>query len=136
MGKKGQTSLIFIILIPVFMIIAALAVDTGVAMYYEKKQKDVAEEVITTLLKSDLTEDEYYKRAKYIFEENKIDTEYLSINSLGDKITLYNSDVHYSFLGTLFKNISHQSVVEAEGYKDSNGNIVVTFPKDDKNDNQ
>lgn len=133
MGKKGQTSLIFIILIPVFMIIAALVIDTGVAMYYEKKQKNVAEEVITNLLESDLTEEEYYNRAKNIFEKNDIDTEFLSIDTIGGRITLYNSDVHYSFLGTLFKSINHQSVVEAEGYKDSSGKIIITFPKDDKN---
>ena len=135
MGKKGQTSLIFIILIPVIMIIAALAIDTGVSMYYEKKQKNVAEETLINLLESDLTEEEYYNRAKNIFEKNELDTEFLSINVIGNRITLYNSDVHYSFLGTLFKNINHQSIVEAEAYKDTNGKIIVTFPKDDKNGN-
>lgn len=132
MDRKGQSTVIFIILIPVFIIITTLIVDTGINMYNEKKLKNVTEDVLTNLLESDLSEDKYYNRAKNIYETNDIDTDFLSINVTYDnRIELYNSTIYYSFLGTLLNRGNHQTVVEAEGYKNENGEIVIKFIKDD-----
>lgn len=113
------------------MIIAAVAIDTGIGYYYEKKLDNVTKEILTEVIEEDLTEDRSYLRAKNIYEKNKIDTEFLSIKRTEDnKFTIYNSTKHYSFLGNFFHNGTHQSAIEAEGYKDGSGEIVITLKKD------
>ena len=39
MDRKGQSAVLFIILIPVFLLIAGLVVDMGINIYNEKKNK-------------------------------------------------------------------------------------------------
>ena len=53
MDKKGQAAVIFIILIPVFLVMTAMIIDTGINMYSEKKLKNVTSDVLEVLVKSD-----------------------------------------------------------------------------------
>lgn len=137
MDRKGQAALIFIILIPVFMVLAAIIIDTGINMYYEKKLKNITEDVVTNLLENEKLEDlntedqeELIKKAKKIYEDNKINTESLYIEfTYGERIILSNTHTYYSFMNSLFNkgNGNRQIFIEVEAYKDSQSKIVIEY---------
>lgn len=138
MDKKGQAAVIFIILIPVFLVLTAIIVDTGINMYNEKKLENVTVEVMETLVKEeDLqsvtyeNEEEVLKNLKKtairIFEENEIETEYLVLNiSYGGRLSIDNTHKYYSFMNTLFNkgNGMRQININAEGYLENDEVIV------------
>lgn len=129
MDRKGQSAVIFVILIPVFLILAALVVDTGINMYNEKKLKNTTEDILINLLENNVVEEKLEERASLIYENNDIDTEYLQIEkTYGDKIIISNSNECYSFMNSLLNkgNGKRQITVEAEGYL-KNNKVIVTF---------
>lgn len=134
MDKKGQSAVIFIILIPVFLIITAIVVDMGINSYNEKKLKNVTEDVLEVLVESEKLEvEELKKSAVRIYEDNDIGCEYLYIEVLYDnKIKISNNYVYYSFMNSLFNrgNGNRQINVEAIGYKD-NDKLVIEFEGED-----
>ena len=132
MNNKGQSTIIFVILIPIFIIFAVLIADTAINIYNDKKLKNITEEVLTDILENNVSEEKIESRARIIYEENDIDTEYLNIEISSDKkIKIYNSTLYYSVINSIFKNGTRQSVVRAVGYLDSNNNVIVEFIKDD-----
>ena len=129
MDRKGQSAVLFIILIPVFLLIAGLVVDMGINIYNEKKIKNVTEDVLINLLENNVEEDKIKDKAILIYDNNNIDTEYLQIEkSYGDKITIINSNEYYSFMNSILNkgNGKRQTIVEASGYID-NGQVIITF---------
>lgn len=140
MDRKGQAALVLIILIPVFMVLAAIIIDTGINMYYDKKLKNVTEDVVTNLLENENIKEidseneeqieEIIKKAKKIYEDNKINTESLYIEfAYGERIILSNTHIYYSFMNSLFNkgNGNRQIFIEVEAYKDSKGEIVIEY---------
>lgn len=129
MDRKGQSAVLFIILIPVFLLIAVLVVDMGINVYNEKKLKNVTEDVLINLLENNVEEDKIKDKATLIYENNNIDTEYLQIEkSYGDKITIIISNEYYSFMNSILNkgNGKRQTTVEASGYI-NNGQVIITF---------
>lgn len=139
MNKKGQAAVIFIILIPVFLVLTAIIVDTGINMHNEKKLNNVTNDVMEVLLDEELinsvtydNEDEVLdklkKQAIRIYGENDIETENLYIDINGGRLSLSNTHTYYSFMNTLFNkgNGMRQISIDVEGYLNE-GEVIVQF---------
>lgn len=146
MDKKGQATVIFIILIPVFLVLTAIIIDTGLNLYNEKKLKNVTSDVLEVIVKSDDLANVTYEneeevlnnltdKAIIIYEENKMDTDDLFLEIMyGGRIKISNNYTYYSFMNSLFNkgNGMRQITIEAEAYLDE-AEVVIEF-KDGSNE--
>jgi len=140
MNKLGQSSIIFIILIPVFLLFAAIILDTSVNMHNEKKLKNTTEDVLEILLKEEVLKNVTYEneeqvinelkeKASRIYKANEIDSEFIYIDVLyNGGIEISNNYTYYSFMNSLFNKGEgkRQITIEAEGYIQDD-KIVVEF---------
>ena len=114
MKNKGQALVLFIVLIPVFLVLTAIFVDLGINSYNTKQFNSVSEEIVKTLLDNENlknvnydNEDEVIKKLKeqasMIYEANEMQVNNLVITiGYGEEITLFNTYDHYSFMNSLF----------------------------------
>lgn len=147
MKNKGQALVLFIILIPVFLVITAIFVDAGINSYNKKRFESVSGDVLTMLLDNEKLnevnydnkeeiEGELLKRAVMLYDANEIGIDNLKIEVLYDKkISLFNTYEHYSFMNSLFGrgNGKRYISVNAVGYL-KDGEKVIEF-KDGSNEN-
>ena len=147
MNRNGQSAVIFIILVPVFLLLAVIILDTGINMHSEKKLKNVTEDVLELLLSNEDLENVSYENEEEVLEElreeavrfyenNEIDTSDVYIElSYGQRIIITNIHRNYSLANSLLGkgDGKRQIRVKAEGYLDD-GELVVEF-KDGSNDN-
>lgn len=114
MKNKGQALVLFIILIPVFLIITAIFVDMVINSYNEKKFFSISEEIVKTLLDNEnlknINDDNEEKvilklkeQASILYDANNINADNMVITiGYSEKITLFNTCKHYSFMNSLF----------------------------------
>lgn len=140
MNKKGQALVLFIILVPVFLVMSAIFVDMGINSHNDKKLKNITEDVMEVLLDDESINEVSYeneeevisdlkKQAERIYSANDIDTEYLYIEvSYGGKVILSNTYTHYSFMNSLLgkANGNRDITISVEGYI-SDGKKVIEF---------
>lgn len=88
MNNKGQTLVVFILLIPLLMLIAAFAIDKGYVVYKNIEIKNVTKDIIRKeILKDSLSDSDI----KAIYQKNDIPTTNLIIERGEDNITIKNS---------------------------------------------
>lgn len=113
MNKKGQALVLFIILIPVFLVLTAIFADMGINAYNENRFKNITEDVLERLLDNeelsninnenkDKIVKDLEKSACMLYDANEIGCEYLTIQIEDGKINLFNTYEHYSFMNSLF----------------------------------
>lgn len=114
MKNNGQALVMFIIIIPVFLIVTAIFIDMGINSYNEKKFKGISKEIVKTLLDNenlknvnydneDKIVEELKEQAIMLYDANDITSENLVITiGYGNEITLFNTYKHYSFINSLF----------------------------------
>ena len=88
MNKKGQTFVVFILLIPLLLLIAAFAIDKGYIVYKNIEIKNITKDIIRKgLLKNSLSDDDIIKT----YQKNDIPTAKLKIKREDSSITIKNS---------------------------------------------
>lgn len=140
MNKKGQATIIFIILIPLFLVLTAFIVDTGINMYQEKKIKNVTEDIMEVLISDNKYLNVNYeneeevkeyllKTATRLYQENDIDTEDLYIDILYNGLEISNVHKYYSFMNSLFNkgNGLRQISVDAIGYYNQDDELIIEY---------
>lgn len=111
MNKKGQTLIIFVILIPIFLGLIALVVDIG-TIYYEKTR---SLEVTKTIIQESMGSTE-----EFIFElcrKNKIPLDNLEVELLENKITIKNSYEIDSIFGSIIGFKKYKIKINITGIK-------------------
>ncbi len=93
MNKHGQTLILFIILIPVVLALAALVVDVGLII----NEKVHLQEVSRSIIKTSSSEEEI----KYLLKENDIPVDNLVINIEDNQIELQNEYTIASIFGKI-----------------------------------
>ena len=108
MNKNGKGGIIFIILIPIFLILALIIVDTFISYMENKKFKSITESIITeTMNRNDLYYDDYYDNIKRSYERNNYDTDMLLVEA--NDYELYVENEHNYFgLFTSLKNYTYK----------------------------
>ena len=54
MNKNGQALVLFIVLIPVFLVLTAIFVDKGINSYNDRRFRNITEDIMEELLNNDI----------------------------------------------------------------------------------
>lgn len=87
MNNKGQTLVLFIILIPILLILLAFIIDTGILV----REANRLNSVTKTVLKDTYKKDDKEKLIKELLEKNKIKTDNLKLKIIKDQVNVKNS---------------------------------------------
>lgn len=106
MNNKGQTLVIFIILLPILLILCSFVIDMGLLTYESVKLKNTTKTILESINDSD---DINEKRIKELYKKNNIDIDTMEINISADKIVLKHHYQIDSIFGKIIK-INHYEV--------------------------
>lgn len=142
MNKYGKGNVIFIILIPVFMVISLIVIDTVLSYNQEKAFKKVTEKVISeTVSDNYLDYDEYYERMKRLYELYGYETEMLLVDANEYQIYVENEHLYVGIFSSLFGS-GKEEIVKLFGILDfklkkgSKVSLKVEARLDEENDNK
>ena len=117
MNNKGQTLVVFILLIPLLMLIAAFAIDKGYVVYKNIEIKNVTKDIIRKeILKDSLSDSDI----KAIYQKNDIPTTNLIIERGKDSITIKNSYQVDSIFGKIVQIKNYDVRCDITGRKNKN----------------
>ncbi|MBQ9834669.1 MAG: pilus assembly protein [Bacilli bacterium] len=95
MDKKGQTLVVFVLLIPLFMVLAAFIIDNSMIVSENLHLKNVTRDIIRNDLTKEMLDDDKIKK---ILEKNDIPTKELEVIRKEGKLNIKN---HY-FIDSIF----------------------------------
>ncbi len=118
MNKKGQTLVLFILFIPLFIIIGALIIDSGIIIKEKIRLENITKMVIN---------DYYYEKdeiniennIKDIFKKNNIKTDNLIIEHNNTYLIIKNNYYINSIFGKIIKLEKYNIKVSYKGYLDN-----------------
>lgn len=125
MNKKGQVLLVFILLIPVFLILLALVVDVGL-LYKEKKHLDSSLKAATKYGLKHITDASVKEKVETLILENVGDTSEINVVIEDDAITTSIKENYNGIFKMLFKNNIYEIEISYYGYMDDNNKEVLT----------
>ena len=97
LNKRGQTLILFVVLIPVFLMIFALVVDMGLVVSKKVELQSISKTVLNEIKENKMSLEE----AKNLFNQNKIATDNLEIEETTNTITLKNETTVKSIFGAI-----------------------------------
>lgn len=147
MKNNGKSSIIFLILIPLILIVTLIIIDTIISYGVNKKFKNDTETIIKDVLTNDeLNYDEYYNEIKRLYEKKNYDTERLVVES--DDYNFYleneynyfnlfsslkntkNKKEYVTILGFTFKaKRNSKAFIKVNADYDNMGKIIFTYTK-------
>lgn len=147
MNKVGKSYIGFIILIPLFIILALIIIDTITSYNENKRFKSVTENIITDVLNNEeLNTDDYESEIKRLYERNNYKTDSLVV--IATDYDLYVGNEHNYFgmftslknhanemgeikiFGVVFKvKKNSKAFVKINATKDNDGNIKFEYTK-------
>lgn len=95
MGNKGQTLVVFVLLIPLFMVLAAFIIDNSMIVNKNLHLKNVTKDIIRNNLINEMMTDD---KIKTLLKRNSIPTNELEIKREEGKMNIKN---HY-FINSIF----------------------------------
>lgn len=120
LNKHGQTLVLFIILIPILLLLAAFVIDMGVILTNKMQLKEVTKLAI----KENVDNPDDINKIKKIFEINEIDISNLKINVIDNKINIKNEIEVKSIFGSVIGILNYKIKIDITGYK-SNDKIII-----------
>ncbi len=145
MNKTGKSYIGLILLIPLFIILALIIIDTITSYNENKRFKSVTENIITEVLNNEeLTEEDYENEIKRLYERNKYETNALVV--IPSTYDLYVGNEHSYFgmftslknhtnemgeikiFGIVFKvKKNSKAFIKVNARKDTDGNIKFEY---------
>lgn len=120
LNRHGQTLVLFIILIPILLLLAAFVIDMGVILTNKMQLKEVTKLAI----KENIDNPDDINKIKKIFEINEIDISNLEINVIDNKINIKNEIEVKSIFGSVIGILNYKIKIDITGYK-SNDKIII-----------
>lgn len=114
MNKHGQTLILFVILIPILLLLAALVVDTGVVFSKKVQVKEVMKEGI----KEALINHQDIDAIKEMLVKNNIDVTNLEVEFLDSRIEMKNQIEVNSIFASIIGIKKYTIKINIVGYKD------------------
>lgn len=100
MNNKGQTLVIFVILLPLFMALCAFVIDVGLMTYENVKLKNTTKTILNSVAsKNKITED----NIRNLYKKNDIDIVNIKIQIDKEKIIVENDYYIDSLFGKILK---------------------------------
>lgn len=117
MKNNGKSSIIFLILIPLILIITLIIIDTIISYGVNKKFKRDTETIIKDVLTNDeLNYDEYYNEIKRLYEKKNYDTERLVVESDDYNFYLENEYNYFNLISSLKNTTNKKEYVTILGF--------------------
>ncbi len=126
MNKNGQTLVMFVIIIPIFIILLAFVVDTGIILKNTTKLNSTTKTILKNTY-DDRLNDNYYEKVKKLYEKNNIPTKNIQIEFNLDEVKITNEYYKSSIFGKIIglkeykiktilkiKNMSGKLIIEKE----------------------
>ena len=123
MNRRGQTLVIFIIVLPIFALLAAFAIDSGSMIKTKTKLKSITEMVIRDNI-DDLSNTNLINDIKNIYAKNDIPTDNLKILVSTNKLIVSNYYSINSIFGYLIGNDKYNISIKLTGYY-NNDKIII-----------
>ncbi len=120
LNKRGQTLVLFIILIPILLGLGALVVDMGVIM----ASKAHLREVTIMVIKENLDCSDTENKIKKLLVKNDISVDNLEIEFIDDKLNIKNEIEINSVFGSIVGIKNYQIKVDITGYKENEKVII------------
>lgn len=115
MNNDGKINILFV-LIPVFLIITLILVDTLISFSENKTFRVITEDIIKSTLEDDnIDSSEYLNEIKRKYSEKNYDTEMLVVNEEGNGIYLENENKYFGLLSSLKTSKSKKEKVDIFG---------------------
>lgn len=115
MNNDGKINILFV-LIPVFLIVTLILVDTLISFSENKTFRVVTEDIIKSTLEDDnIDSNEYLNEIKRKYSEKNYDTEMLVVNEEGNGIYLENENKYFGLLSSLKTSKSKKEKVDIFG---------------------
>lgn len=89
MNRNGQTLVAFVIIVPVFILILAFVVDTGLILKEATRLNSVTKTILRTTY-NERNRSDYKERVINLFEKNDVSVEKLEIVITSDEIKISN----------------------------------------------
>lgn len=103
MNKNGSGNVIFILLIPIFIIVTLIVLDTAVSYNQSKNYKTLTENIIKEVASNeDIYYEDYYKEIKRIYEYKGYETDMLVVDANEYKIYVENEHLYHGIFSSLF----------------------------------
>lgn len=119
-NKKGQTLIMFVVLIPLLLVLGAFVVDIAYITENQTKLTNTTKVIIQEALNKDLSE----QQIKLLYEENEIDTTNLNItksqNILNIRLQYYKPSIFGGIVGIK----KYKIKVNMKGIKKENKIII------------
>lgn len=123
MNRKGQTLILFVILVPIIVLFMAIVIDTGLALQEKTKLNSTIKTILkTTFLRKE--NPEYEMEIKNLFEKNQIPTEKLSIQLKEKEIKIQNMYEIESVFGKII-GIKSYKIKSSFTAREENQKIVI-----------
>ena len=124
LNNKGQTLVIFIILIPLLITLMAFVVDISY-MYRENNKLENTTKTIIKNLYDERLDGNIESKVKDLYKKNKIDEKNVKVTASDDYLTIDNNYEVKSIFGKLIGLKKYKVKVVIKGHK-KNGKIVFT----------
>ena len=112
MDKKGQTLVVFVLLIPLFMVLAAFIIDNSMIVSENLHLKNVTRDIIRNDLTKEMLDDDKIKK---ILEKNDIPTKELEVIRKEGKLNIKNHYFIDSIIGKVVGINSYELEIDITG---------------------
>ncbi|MBO5096338.1 MAG: pilus assembly protein [Bacilli bacterium] len=111
MNNKGQTLVIFIILLPIFLALCAFVIDVGLMTYENVKLKNTTKSILNSVVdKNKISED----NIKKLYKKNDINIENIEIDISNENIIVKNNYYIDSMFGKILSIHEYEVSVNAK----------------------
>ncbi len=128
MNSKGQSSSIFIIIIPIIIVALAFIYDNAMMVVTTNRYKSVTKDIIKEVLVNSYDDKETI--VKDLFEKNKYETEQLSVEYDGTNLKVYNIHSYPSIFGIVFGVKKYRAEVYLSGHLENNEVVIEEVEED------
>lgn len=122
-NNKGQTLVVFILLLPILLMLAAIIIDSGILFNEKRKIDNTIKEALNYGI-NHITEDEVIANIEKLINKNVSDINKLEIDINNDIIIIELKKRKDSVFSFIFGNSSHNIESSYRAYKENN-NIII-----------
>ena len=116
MKSNGKSNIIFLILIPIFLIISLIIVDTFVSYAENKKYRGITENIIKDVMSNEeLYEEDYYNEIKRLYELNNYETDSLVVDGDSYSLRIDNEHSYFGIISSLTNRSAEDTVIKILG---------------------
>lgn len=123
MNKRGQTLILFVIMVPIFILLLSFVVDTGMILKEHTKLNNTIKTVLKTTYEIRLDSD-YQEKVTNLMQKNNLPTENLQIDIMDNSVKIQNEYAKESIFGKII-GIKEYKIKSVLKIKNENGILVI-----------